>query len=148
MKSTIYYSRIASPQNNPGRCIISQKTKYIIGIVGPCSAGKTTLISGLKDHEYHARHIAQEHSKVPDMWRRLVDPVALIYLDVSYTVSMKRRPIDMSPSEFEALNQRLRHAKQYADLYLDTNDLSPKEVLNLVLAFFRRSQLPPNLSGF
>ena len=52
-----------------------------IGVVGPCAAGKTTLIAGLRNHGYTAKHIAQEHSYVPAMWQLLTNPDILIYLD-------------------------------------------------------------------
>jgi hypothetical protein len=108
-----------------------------VGVVGPCSAGKTTLISGLQKNGILARHIAQEHSFVPYMWQRLVNPKYLIYLDVSYPVSMQRRPLDLSLPEFEEQKERLRHARQHADLYLMTDPLSAEEVLDQVLRFLK-----------
>ncbi len=56
----------------------------LIGVVGPCGAGKSSLVAGLKAEGFLVRHIAQEHSYVPDMWKRLSNPDILIYLDVSY----------------------------------------------------------------
>ena len=55
-----------------------------IGVVGPCGAGKSTLVNALAEHGYPARHIAQEHSYVPSMWKRMVNPDILIYLEASY----------------------------------------------------------------
>jgi thymidylate kinase len=112
-----------------------------VGIVGPCAAGKTTLIAGLKANDYSlehiawAKHIAQEHSYVPDMWKRLTNPDILIFLDVSYLVSKKRRALDWSQKEFEEQLHRLRHARQNADFYINTDDLKPQEVLEQVLGF-------------
>jgi hypothetical protein len=107
----------------------------LIGIVGPCSAGKTTLIAGLSAHGHHARHIAQEHSYVPDMWKRLAKPDVLIYLDVTYLVSMKRRPLEMSVDDFAEQCARLEHARQHADLYIFTDELTPQQVLQKALNF-------------
>jgi deoxyadenosine/deoxycytidine kinase len=107
----------------------------LIGVVGPCSAGKTTLIASLADQGLRARHIAQEHSYIPDMWRRLVKPGVLIYLDVSYDVSMKRRLLDMSATDFAKQCERLVHARQHADLFIQTDSLSPQDVLTLALDF-------------
>ena len=59
-------------------------SRLIIGVVGPCAAGKTTLVAALREMGYNVRHIAQEHSYVPYMWQRLAKPDLLIYLDVSY----------------------------------------------------------------
>lgn len=106
-----------------------------IGVVGPCSAGKSTLIAGLGERGYSAHHIAQEHSMVPDMWKRIDHPDVLIYLDVSYDISMRRRPLDMSENEFAEQVNRLRHARRHADFYIDTDDLSPKEILKEVKSY-------------
>lgn len=111
--------------------------KALVGVVGPCSAGKTTLIEGLERYGVHARHIAQEHSFVPYMWQRMADPKFLVYLDVSYPVSMRRRPLNLSVHDFEEQHDRLRHAREHADLYLMTDSLSPGEVLEEVLRFLR-----------
>ncbi|MBK7217144.1 MAG: hypothetical protein IPH95_08855 [Candidatus Promineofilum sp.] len=63
-----------------------------IAVVGPCASGKSTLTAALRAAGYEARMPAQEHSYVPDMWRRLVDPDVLIYLDISYEALLERRP--------------------------------------------------------
>ena len=106
-----------------------------IGIVGPCSAGKSTLIARLNQYGYLARHIAQEHSYVQDMWRRLANPRLLVFLDVSYRVSMQRRPLDLTEIEFSEQNNRLIHARLHADLYIHTDNLTPKEILQHVTQF-------------
>jgi ABC-type cobalamin/Fe3+-siderophores transport system ATPase subunit len=115
----------------------------LIGIVGPCSAGKSTLIGRLKELGYSCRHIAQEHSYVPDMWQRLVNPIVLIYLDVSYAVSMKRRPLNLNRAEFGEQKKRLTHAFQNADLSIHTDELTPDEVQNLVVKFLRKLNIQP-----
>ena len=109
-----------------------------IGIVGPCAAGKTTLIAGLKQHGYEARHIAQEHSYVADMWKRITNPDILIYLDASYPLTMLRRKIDWTEREYSQQLYRLRHARQYADLYIHTDSLLPEQVLDQVLVFLAK----------
>lgn len=113
----------------------------LIGIVGPCAAGKTTLITGLNQHGYsRVRHIAQEHSYVPDMWKRLTNPDILIYLDVSYPLTIQRRKMDWTKTEYQEQLQRLRHARLYADLYIPTDHLTPQEVLDRVLSFLNLAQ--------
>jgi deoxyadenosine/deoxycytidine kinase len=106
-----------------------------IGIVGPCAAGKTTLIAGLKHHGYFGKHIAQEHSYVADMWLRLVKPDILIYLDVSYPLTLERRNMNWSPKEYAEQVRRLDHARQHADLFLNTDNLSIADVLDQVIEF-------------
>ncbi|MDI6694495.1 MAG: hypothetical protein QME21_05575 [Anaerolineales bacterium] len=112
----------------------------LIGVVGPCAAGKTTLISGLKEHGYTARHIAQEHSYVADMWQRITHPDVLIYLDVSYPLTLQRRKLDWNEDEYQEQVRRLRHARQHADFYLLTDTLTPEQVLENVLMFLQRWQ--------
>jgi deoxyadenosine/deoxycytidine kinase len=91
----------------------------LIGVVGPCAAGKSTLIAGLEGYGYQARHIAQEHSFVQDMWKRLTNPDVLVFLQASYPVTC----------------QRLSHARLNADLFVETDKLSIEDVLQQVLDF-------------
>ena len=119
--------------------------RNLIGLVGPCSAGKSTLIRNLKKKGYICRHIAQEHSNVPQMWQKIVNPLVLIYLDVSYEVSIQRRPLNLTPAEFDEQKKRLRHAYQNADIYLFTDPLSPEEVFSKVLATFEDQDVQPQL---
>ena len=114
----------------------------LIGVVGPCGAGKSSLVTGLKRHGYLVRHIAQEHSYVPDMWKRLTNPDLLIYLDVSYENSIIRRKLDWTNEEYLEQLHRLRHARQNADLYVDTNLLNLEEVLDRVISFIESANSP------
>ncbi|GAB4530222.1 MAG: hypothetical protein Fur0018_17370 [Anaerolineales bacterium] len=112
----------------------------VLGIVGPCAAGKSTLVRQLRQAGYQARHIAQEHSFAPAMWQRINPPDCLIFLDVSFPISMQRRPDPRwTLREYEAQQQRLRHAREHADFYLLTDRLTPEQVYQQVLSF---------LSGF
>ena len=106
-----------------------------IGVVGPCGAGKTTLKNGLVPLGYQVAHIAQEHSYVPDMWKRITNPDILIYLDVSYEQTLLRRNLGWSRSEYEKQIHRLRNARKHANLYIDTSCLTPKQVFTSVLDF-------------
>jgi ABC-type glutathione transport system ATPase component len=96
---------------------------YLIGIVGPCGAGKSTLTDALDSLGYSTRHIAQEHSYVKDMWKRITNPDLLIFLQVSYTLSQQRRPMNWTEADYEEQQRRLSHAREHADLYLDTDNL-------------------------
>jgi hypothetical protein len=65
----------------------------------------------------------------------------LIYLDVSYDVSMRRRPLNLSPQEFSEQVHRLRHAREHADLYLMTDDMTIPQVLQVVRDFLEKGKL-------
>lgn len=106
-----------------------------IGIVGPCASGKTTLVSRLLTYGYDARHIAQEHSYVPDMWKKITKPDILVYLQVSYPFTLQRRNLDWTEKEYNEQLNRLRHAHEHANLVVNTDNLSSEEVLVQVIQF-------------
>jgi chloramphenicol 3-O-phosphotransferase len=109
-----------------------------IALVGPCSSGKSTLATILKDIGYEVRQVAQEHSYIPNMWQRISKPDILIYLDVDYAAARARRPfIDGGPQRVAMQQYRLRHARQHCDFYLDTSDLTPDQVQQQVLNFLQ-----------
>lgn len=105
----------------------------LIGVVGPCAAGKTTLVEKLKALGINCRHIAQEHSYVPYMWKKITNPDLLVYLDVSYPVTIQRRQLNWTEAEYQEQLRRLGDARQLADLLIHTDQLSPDEVLQVVL---------------
>lgn len=109
----------------------------LIAVVGPCAAGKTLLVRALRERGFNAREVAQEHSYAPAMWQRITQPDVLIYLDVSWEVARRRRPTDAGADWWEEQAHRLRHARGYADLILDTDDLTPEHVLDRALAFLK-----------
>jgi cytidylate kinase len=121
------------PMDEPART-----SKILIGVVGPCGSGKSTLIAALAPLGYRTRHIAQEHSYVKDMWQRLTNPDLLIFLDASWAVTCQRRSLDWTEAEWQEQQFRLRHARANADLYLDTDELSVDEVAQRVVAFVRQ----------
>jgi hypothetical protein len=106
-----------------------------IGVVGPCSAGKTTLIAGLKMLGYRGIHIAQEHSYVPDMWQKITNPDVLVYLHVSYPLTKQRRNLNWTLNEYTRQVDRLKHAYANADIYINTDSKQPEEILEEVCVF-------------
>jgi len=107
--------------------------EILLGVVGPCASGKSTLVASLKALNFQVRHIAQEHSYVPDMWQCIGKPDLLIYLDVSFEESTRRTGTALPRGIFDKQINRLQHARKNADLYIDTNDLNPQQVLEIVL---------------
>jgi len=106
-----------------------------IVVVGPCAAGKSTLVQALCERGYQAREVQQEHSGVPYLWQYFQPPAVLIYLDARLATIAQRRPIDFSDDYLDELRYRLRHARQNCDLYVQTDDLTPAEVLEKVIAY-------------
>lgn len=111
------------------------QSQPLVGIVGVCAAGKSTLIAGLEAHGIRTRHIAQEHSFVKDMWKRLTNPDILVFLDASYPATLQRRMYNWTEADWVEQQRRLEHARAHADLLLDTSALSIEQVLETVLAF-------------
>ncbi len=109
----------------------------VIGVVGPCAAGKSTLVSDLRGLGYQVRHIAQEHSYVQDMWKQISNPDVLIYLDVSFEISKKRTDSNWSRVIYENQVQRLVHANKHMDLYINTDSYSTDQVLDQVLKYLQ-----------
>jgi len=106
-----------------------------VAVVGPCASGKSTLTAALRAAGYEARQPAQEHSYVPDMWRRLVDPDVLIYLDISYEEALlERRPHFGERAYLEREKARLAHARAHADLVVDTSALAAEAVAAQVMS--------------
>ena len=112
-------------------------TRPLIGVVGPCGSGKSTLIAGLEQHGFSCRHIAQEHSYVPSMWQVISKPDILIFLGASFPVSTTRRKLNWQEKDHAEQMRRLDHARQHAHLLVDTDELTPMQVLQLVLDFLK-----------
>jgi deoxyadenosine/deoxycytidine kinase len=111
--------------------------KPLIGVVGPCGSGKSTLIAGLEKYGYACRHIAQEHSYVQAMWQKIAKPDLLIYLSVSFPISTARRKLDWQKKDYDEQLRRLDHARQHANLFIDTDHLTPQQVLQTALDYLK-----------
>lgn len=107
-----------------------------------CGSGKSTLVAGLRPYGIQIKHIAQEHSYVPTMWQRLVNPNLLIFLDCSYAVTMQRRNLDWREDEYQEQHHRLRHAREHANFYLHTDSMNQQQVLQAVLDFLQSNGIP------
>ena len=110
-------------------------SKPLIGVVGPCGSGKSTLIHGLERYGYPCRHIAQEHSYVPAMWQIISKPDVLVYLDSSYPVSTARRRLIWQERDYREQIRRLLHAREHAHLVIETDALTPEQVLQKTLRY-------------
>jgi len=120
-----------------------KQVRKVIGVVGPCGSGKTTLVKRLGDLGFHARHIAQEHSYVGAMWQKITHPDFLIFLDASYTETIRRRKLNWTMEEYLEQHRRLAHARQHADLYILTDPLNPDQVVEIVEDFLKEHAIYP-----
>jgi guanylate kinase len=125
-------------KDKPGRGGPLSAPAKLIGIVGPCGAGKTTLAENLNRNGFRARAIVQEHSYVKDMWLRLTHPDILIFLQASRATGARRRKLDWTEAEWEEQQRRLEHARRHANLVLDTDLLTAAEVLEQVMFFLEK----------
>ena len=122
------------PVSDPDRT----RSDVRLAVVGPCSSGKTVLGERLKALGFTVRQPAQEHTIVADMWQRLSRPDLLIFLDVDYPTARQRRPhIDGGPQRVAEQQKRLAHARQHADLVVDTRGKTPEDVYTAVADFLK-----------
>lgn len=115
------------------------KTNPLIGVVGVCASGKSTLIEGLTAKGFRVRHIAQEHSYVKDMWRRITNPDLLIFLDASFETTCKRRDMNWTYDEYLEQQRRVSHAREHADFYIETSTLLAQDVLDRVFDYLEKT---------
>ncbi len=111
-----------------------------IAIVGVCGSGKSTLARGLTARGYHARQISQEHSHVPELWRRFWEPDRLVFLDVSDEEVSRRLGRDTHAATLANQRRRLVGARLKCDLYLHTDVLTSGQVLATILAGLAESE--------
>ncbi len=108
-----------------------------VALVGPCGAGKSTIALRLRALGLDARMPAQEHSGVPDMWKKLLKPDYLIALDAPNEVLRQRRPggFALHDAALAEERRRLAHAFAHADAHLDTSGLTIEQTVSWVLAW-------------
>jgi len=108
-----------------------------IAIVGPCAAGKSTLEANLIKLGYDARAVAQEHSGVQTMWLEITKPDILIYLDVSLAEMNQRLKVSWEQAYLDEMKRRLTRAREHADFFLATNDLTVEQVRDQAVDFLK-----------
>ena len=117
----------------------AQSESRKIVVVGPCAAGKSTLVSALRGLGYDAHVSGQEHSEIATLWQRS-EPDVLIALDVDISAVRARRG-DGWPEWLHDLQvQRLAAASRAANFAIDTTLLSPQSVVDRVVAYLQRSE--------
>jgi deoxyadenosine/deoxycytidine kinase len=88
-----------------------------IVVVGPCAAGKTTLVKNLGLRGYDVRPCLQEHSFVPRMWQVFSRAEILIYLDAELpTIARRQSRADWTEADLNEQRRRLAHARTLRSL--------------------------------
>jgi deoxyadenosine/deoxycytidine kinase len=113
-------------------------TRFLIGVVGPCGAGKSSLVAGLQQLGYRCSHIAQEHSYVPGMWSKIGKPDILIFLDASFATCTGRRRLNWLEADYEEQQRRLAQARAHADLVIDTDGIQVEAVRSQARIFLEQ----------
>ena len=78
------------------------------------------------------------------MWERLTSPDILIFLDVSFEESMKRRKQNWTLADYQDSITVSAMLVSHANLYLDTTSLTPEDVLEKVLQCINASASSPS----
>jgi ATPase subunit of ABC transporter with duplicated ATPase domains len=116
-----------------------------IVVVGPCAAGKTTLVSILRSKGYNIRSCVQEHSFTPDLWKRFSKADVLVFLDAALaTIAQRQHRSDWTQTRLDGQHKRLAHARAHCDLYLPTDDLVREQVAETVAAFLQARGVTPH----
>jgi len=76
---------------------------------------------------------------VQAMWQIITKPDILIYLKASFPVSTARRKLNWLEKDFAEQLRRLAHAREHADLVINTDDLTPDDVLQKTLDFLKEN---------
>ena len=106
-------------------------------VVGPCAAGKSTLVTALRALGYDAHVSGQEHSEIATLWQHS-HPDVLIALDVDISAVRNRRGGSWPEWLHDLQVRRLAAASRAADLAIDTTTLSTHAVVARVLAYLER----------
>jgi RNase adaptor protein for sRNA GlmZ degradation len=114
----------------------------LIKVVGISGSGKSTLVSALRANGYDARPVSQEHSHVPNLWEQFDRAAYLIYLNASLEEQEDRRQdVTWSAAAHQEEVRRLTHARDHADLRIDTAGLTPGGVHKVALSFLIRHRV-------
>lgn len=105
-------------------------------VVGVCASGKTTLVNALRALGLDADNVPQEHSCIKALWKKK-EPDILILLEASLETIRKRRIVPWGEERLKIQRERLKDARDHADLVIDTNPLSREAVVQQVLEYVR-----------
>lgn len=126
----------------PSSTLPATRPLPIIKVVGISGSGKSTLVRALRADGFDARPVSQEHSNVPDLWQQFERTAYLIYLNASLEDQQARRQdVTWSTAAHQEESRRLAHAREHADLRIDTAALSPTGVHNVAKSYLMRRRV-------
>lgn len=73
------------------------------------------------------------------MWQKIAKPDILIFLDASFPISTARRKLTWQKEDHDEQYRRLAHARQHANVVIDTDDLTPQQVLQKALEYLKNA---------
>ncbi len=129
---------MAEADRRGGTRVASAESRKIV-VVGPCAAGKSTLVTALRELGYDAHVSGQEHSEIAMLWQHS-QPDVLIALGVDMSAVRDRRGGSWPEWLHDLQVQRLAVASRAANLAIDTTRLSPQTVVARVVAYLERPE--------
>ena len=131
---------MAEAESLAGAGIAAAESRKIV-VVGPCAAGKSTLVAALRELGYDAHVSGQEHSEIATLWQHS-EPDVLIALDVDIRAVRDRRGGSWPEWLHDLQVRRLAAASRAANLAIDTTALSPQTVVDRVVAYLQQTAAP------
>ena len=122
----------------PGGARIASAESRKIVVVGPCAAGKSTLVTALRELGYDAHVSGQEHSEIAMLWQHS-EPDVLIALEVDIRAVRDRRDGSWPEWLHDLQVRRLAAASRAANLAIDTTALSPQTVVDHVVGYLQQT---------
>ncbi len=111
-----------------------------VAVVGTCASGKTSVVAALRERGIDAYAVAQEHSAIATLWQHL-EPDRLVYLDNRLDTVRRRRDDDSWPEWiYQLQQQRLRNARDQANVVVKTDDLDIDEIVSRILGDLEKRQ--------
>jgi ABC-type cobalamin/Fe3+-siderophores transport system ATPase subunit len=121
-----------------GARIASTESRKVV-VVGPCAAGKSTLVTALRALGYNAHVSGQEHSEIATLWQHS-EPDVLIALHVDISAVRARRGGSWPEWLHDLQVRRLAAASRAAHLAINTSLLSPESVIDRVVDYLQREE--------
>ena len=74
---------------------------------------------------------------MPAMWQIITNPDILIYLNVSFRISTARAKLNWQERDYAEQLHRLSHAREHANIIIETDDITAEDVLQKALTFLK-----------